>query len=83
MMTGQARWKEIMGSPISRQEVSLMEDRLLSNVMSTASAIEALETLLVAKGILKDDELMAAVKELVKQKHEQADAAVKSPLEIT
>lgn len=83
MMTGQARWKEIMASPISRQEASLMEQRLQSNVMSTAAAIEALENLLIEKGILKDDELMAAVKKLVEQKHEQVEAAGKSPIEVT
>lgn len=83
MMTGQARWKEIMASPISRGEVSQMEERILSNVMSTAMAIEALETILVAKGILKDDELMTAVSELLKSKKEQAGAAAISPLEVT
>lgn len=83
MMTGQARWKEIMASPISRGEVSQMEDRILSNVMSTAMAIEALETLLVQKGVLKDDELMTAVTELLKSKKEQAAADAVSPLEVT
>lgn len=83
MLTGQARWKEIMASPISRDEAKQMEDRLFSNVMSTAIAVEALETLLVAKGILKDDELMKAVGELLKNKKEQAGVAAISPVEVT
>ena len=72
-----------MASPISRGEVSQMEERILSNVMSTAMAIEALETILVAKGLLKDDELMVAVADLLKSKKEQAGAAAVSPLEVT
>lgn len=83
MLTGQARWKEIMASPISRGEVSEMEERILSNVMSTAMALEALETLLIQKGVLKDDELMAAVADLLKNKKEQAAADAVSPLEVT
>lgn len=75
MLTGQARWKEIMSQPISRGEVAAMEDRLLSNVMSCAAGLEALETILIRRGVMKDDELMTEVKALLKQKQEQAEAS--------
>lgn len=75
MVTGQARWKEIMHGPITRQEASAMEDRLLQNVLSTACAIEALEEILITKGILEKDQLLKAVGELLKLKKEQAAAA--------
>jgi len=75
MLTGQARWKEIMAQPISRNEASLMEDRILEKVLSTAVAIEALETILIRRKILVDDEVMTEVKALLKQKQEQAEAS--------
>ena len=75
MLTGQAKWREVMREPISRGEVSAMEERLVTNVGSTAAAIEALEEILVSKGILKDSELMEAVGALLERKAEQAKAA--------
>jgi len=81
MLTGQARWKEVMQQPLSRGEAQLLEDRLYTHILSTATAIEALDTLLIKKGILADNELMDAVKELLKTKSEQTyAAAVTSPL---
>jgi len=78
MLTGQARWKELMQQPVSRGEATMMEDRLLTNILSTATAIEALEGLLVKQGLLKDNELMAEVKRLLEQKTEQVNAAAES-----
>jgi hypothetical protein len=78
MLTGQARWKEIMEQPISRGEAQALEDRLLAHIMSCACGIEAVENLLVSRGILKNDEVMAEVKRLLEQKSEQANAAVQT-----
>lgn len=72
MLTGQARWKEVMQQPVSRGEAQLLEDRIYVHILSTATALEALDTLLTKKGILADSELMDAVKELLKSKSEQA-----------
>jgi hypothetical protein len=85
MLTGQARIKEIMREPISRQEAMAMEDRVLMNVASCAAGLEALEKLLIEKNILKDDDLMTAVKALLEKKTEQAKAAdaTKSIIEVT
>lgn len=78
MLTGQARWKEIMQSPVSRGEAQAMEDRVYTHILSTATAIEALDTLLTKKGILADNELLNAVAELLKTKTEQVAAASQS-----
>ena len=81
MLTGQAKWKEIMASPISRNEAVALEDRIMQNVLSVAVSIEALETLLIRKNLFADDELMAEVKTLLKQKQEQVNASASvSPL---
>lgn len=77
-LTGTARIKEIMASPISRNEAMAMEDRILMNVASCAAGIEALEKLLIEKGILKEDELMTAVKDLLEKKTEQVKAAAET-----
>jgi len=78
MLTGQAKWKEVMQGPISRNEAQMMEDRICTHVLSTATAIEALDTLLTKKGILADNELLNAVAELLKTKSEQVSAAAES-----
>jgi hypothetical protein len=78
MLTGQAKWKEVMQGPISRNEAQMMEDRIYTHVLSTATAIEALDTLLTKKGILADNELLNAVAELLKTKSEQVSAAAES-----
>lgn len=81
MLTGKAGWKEIMASPISRAEAMQMEERLTMNAASCAAGLEALEGILVKQGILKENELMAAVKSLIEQKGDQAHAAaVTSPI---
>jgi hypothetical protein len=78
MLTGEARWKDIMAQPLSRGEGQALEDRIYTHILSTATAIEALDVLLTKKGILADNELMDAVKDLLKTKSEQASAATQS-----
>jgi hypothetical protein len=75
MLSGQARWKEIMAGPLSRNEAQAMEDRIFANIASCACGVEAVENLLVSRGILKDGEVMAEVKRLFKEKHDQVAAA--------
>jgi len=83
MLTGQARWKEVMAKPLSRAEAQALEDRMLAHVMSCACGIEALEIILVKQGLLKKDELMEAVKELLEKKSKQAAASQpKNVLEV-
>ena len=67
-----------MAEPLTRREAEALQDSLLGHIMSTATAIEALETLLIAKGHLKDNELMDTVKDLLKKKTEQVSAASES-----
>jgi len=67
-----------MQAPVSRQEAQMLEDRIYTHILSTASAIEALDGILTKKGILADNELMDAVKELLKTKSEQVNAAAES-----
>ncbi len=67
-----------MAQPLTRQEGQNLEDRIYTHILSTATAIEALDVLLTKKGILADNELMDAVKELLKTKSEQVQAAQES-----
>lgn len=53
--------------PINPQRLA-REDSLLRNIASVATAIEALEMLLIDRGVLKNDELMAKITEIVNQK---------------
>jgi hypothetical protein len=52
-----------------------MAQALFANVASVALTIEALEILLVSKGILADNELMTALEKLAQEKSEQVRAA--------
>jgi len=52
-----------------------MAQALFANVASVALTIEALEILLVSKGILADNELMTALEKLAQEKFEQVRAA--------
>ncbi len=83
MLTGRARWQEIMREPISRGEAMAMEERLMMNVGSTAAGIEALENILISKGLLEKEQLMSAVKELIKVKTDQSAAAIATESPIT
>jgi predicted dinucleotide-utilizing enzyme len=55
-----------------------MAQALFANVASVALTIEALEILLVSKGILADNELMTALEKLAQEKSEQVKAACDS-----
>jgi hypothetical protein len=52
-----------------------MAQALFANVASVALTIEALEILLVSKGVLRDNELMEALEKLAREKSEQVKAA--------
>ncbi len=60
--------------PVSRGEAISRENMLLQNVASTAMAVEALESLLVERGILKDNEILDKMSALVKEKMAQVEA---------
>jgi hypothetical protein len=47
---------------------------LLQSVASTAVAVEALESLLIERGILKDNEILDKMTALMKEKAAQVDA---------
>ena len=47
--------------------------QLAMNIGSVAAAIEALEALLVEKGILKDDELMDKLKTVIQKHYEKGE----------
>ena len=83
MLTGQARFKEIMQLPLTRMEANAMEERILCNVASCAAGLEAMENLLISKGVLKDDELMTEVRAVLEKKTEQAHAAVATSSLVT
>lgn len=53
--------------PINPQRLA-REKSILMNLASVATAIEALELLLIERGVLKNDELMKKVEELARQK---------------
>ncbi len=60
--------------PVSRGEAISRENMLLQNVASTAMAVEALESLLVERGILKDNEILDKMADLMKEKMAQVQA---------
>lgn len=63
-----------MLAPIPRAEMYQRTDQLLQNVSSVAFALEALDLLLVEKGILKENELLDKIKALVESKAAQVAA---------
>lgn len=74
MARDQRRFERIMASPPARGEMLEYQRGLLENVTSVALALEALDRLLIAKGILKDNELLDEIKVLVELKTEQNNA---------
>jgi hypothetical protein len=56
----------------------LKNSNLAMHVGSVAVGLESLETLLVEKGILKDDELLERVRKLTAQKAEQWESSAES-----
>lgn len=77
--------ERIMSSPLTRGESAAQASEIQASLVSTALALESLELLLVAKGILQPDELMARLAELVRERATQARAAdaVEQPRIIT
>jgi hypothetical protein len=71
----QEQLRRSLMAPASRAELVNGTEHLLSNVMSVALAVEALELLLIERGLLGPDELMDRIKVLAKQKSEQVNAA--------
>jgi hypothetical protein len=72
----QEQLRRSLMAPASRAELVNGTEHLLSNVMSVALAVEALELLLIERGVLKTDELMDRIKLLAAEKAEQVNAAV-------
>ncbi len=51
----------------------LRHSNLALHVGSVAAAVEALESILIEKGILKDDELMTRVRAVMQQHYEKGE----------
>lgn len=64
-----------MASPVARQELFQLGEAQAMHVASLALALEALEDLLVGRGLLDPDELMDCMELLARRKAEQAAAA--------
>jgi hypothetical protein len=71
----QKQFDRAMAAPPPRAEIFSQTTQLFNQVSSVALAIESLETLLIAKGVLKDNELMESIESLVRAKSEQVQAA--------
>jgi len=72
-----------MREPVSRMEAQALEERILCNIASCAAGLEALESLLIKKGILQDNELMTEVRAVLGTKTEQAQAAAATSSLVT
>jgi hypothetical protein len=70
-----ARFQLRMATPVARGEVYQLGETQLQHIASLALAIEALEDILVAHGILRPDELLDKMKALAEKKAEQIAAA--------
>lgn len=55
---------KVQAMPINRGRIA-REEALFRNVASVAAGLEALETLLIEKNVLKDGELMDKIKEIL------------------
>jgi imidazolonepropionase-like amidohydrolase len=62
-----------MASPVARGEVARLGEIQLQHIASLALAIEALDVLLVEKGLFADNEIMDRMRQLAEQK---ADVAI-------
>jgi len=78
------RHMRAMATPVSRGETINVTMSLEQHLTSVALAIEALDTLLVEKGILADNEILDKMKVLAETKRAQmeAEAATKEPPRI-
>ncbi len=64
-----------MSSAPARGEMIETAGAMQREIVSVALAIEAVETLLIERGILKDNEVMERIQVLAAQKREQENAA--------
>lgn len=71
----QRQFARSMAAPIARGEVAHFGEIQLQHIASLALAMEALDTLLVEKGVLADNEIMDRMKTLATQKADIATAA--------
>jgi hypothetical protein len=71
----QRQFARTMAAPIARGEVAQLEEVQLQHIASLALAIEALDVLLVEKGLFADNEIMDRMKVLAQQKADVAIAA--------
>lgn len=71
----QRQFARAMASPVARAELASVQEMQLNHIASLALAMESLEELLVAKGILEADQLMAHMEVVAKRKMEQVEAA--------
>jgi len=58
---------KISSIPLNRSRIA-QEDQILLNIASVATAIEALETILIERGVIQDGELMKKIDSIVKMK---------------
>jgi hypothetical protein len=70
-----ARFQLRMSTPAARGEVYQLGETQFQHIASLALAIEALEDIFIARGVLKPDELLAKMKALAEKKAEQAATA--------
>lgn len=70
-----AQFQRRMSAPIARGEVFSLGEVQMQHLASLALAVEALEDLLVGRGLLDRDELMDCMELMAQQKREQAEAA--------
>jgi len=64
-----------MQTPVARGEVFQLGEVQMQHLASVALAIEALEDLLVGRGVLEPDELMTTMRVMALAKREVAEAA--------
>ena len=69
------RHMRVMATPVSRGESLNVMMGLQEQVVSLALAVEALDTLLVEKGVLKDNEVLDRMKVIAAAKQQQMEAA--------
>jgi hypothetical protein len=70
----QKAMERVLASPMSIGDSLNQTNQLLENVASVAVAIEAVESLLVEKGILGDDAVLGRMRALMEAKKAQMEA---------
>lgn len=75
LMNQSRKIERLMAAPAPRGEVYSGMDTLQRHVVALALTLEALDTLLIKKGVLADDELIGELQELMKVKAAQMEAS--------